>query len=409
MPPRQLAAQGAARPGDDLSEVPGEGAGASATPAPAGLADDLRALPNGEPILARPVGRAERLWRWCCRNPVFAGLSATVVLVLLAGTLVSGYFALEAGRRRQDAEDAAELADRQKRRADDKADEADKNARQANWRAYVSDMQRIGHEWEFGRVSRMRTLLDSHLPARAGGEDLRGMEWHFWDHLCRGEVCTFRGHDSGVAGVAFDPDGKRVVSVGVEIIEKHDPSLHIWEADTGKLIRSLPGETCVALSADGRWLAALSEKHDPPPEIALWDAITGRQTFTLKGHGASAIYALVFSPDNKLLASCGGDWTTRLWDVASGKEVRTLRGHTLRAALRRLPLRRRGVGQRQRRRHRPPLGRRLRPVQTGHFGRAVGRGLDGRLQSGRQVAGRRRRRAHFSRSGRPPPAANGSR
>ena len=308
-----------------LEKEPGKRYGSAA-----GLADDLERFRKNEPILARPVGRAERLWRWCYRNPVYAGLSATVVLVLLAGTLVSGYFALEAGRA-QDAEDAAELADRQKRRADDKADEADKNARQANWRAYVSDMQRIGHEWEFGRVSRMRTLLDSHLPARAGGEDLRGMEWHFWDHLCRGEVCTFRGHDSGVAGVAFDPDGKRVVSVGVEIIEKHDPSLHIWEADTGKLIRSLPGETCVALSADGRWLAALSEKHDPPPEIALWDAITGRQTFTLKGHGASAIYALVFSPDNKLLASCGGDWTTRLWDVASGKEVRTLRGHTLRA------------------------------------------------------------------------------
>jgi eukaryotic-like serine/threonine-protein kinase len=44
------------------------------------MADDLRRFLRGEPIRARPLGRLEKLWRWCRLNPVAAGLLVAVSL-----------------------------------------------------------------------------------------------------------------------------------------------------------------------------------------------------------------------------------------------------------------------------------------------------------------------------------------
>ncbi|HQR09416.1 MAG TPA: serine/threonine-protein kinase [Gemmatales bacterium] len=53
------------------------------------MREDLNRFLKNEPILARPVGRWERLSRWCRRNPIVAGLTGSIALLLLVIAVAS--------------------------------------------------------------------------------------------------------------------------------------------------------------------------------------------------------------------------------------------------------------------------------------------------------------------------------
>jgi WD40 repeat protein len=326
------------------------------------LSEDLRRFQNGEPIKARPVGQVERVWRWCGRNPVVAGLAASAALLLVAGTVMSSYFAIQANMRAQEI-----LLEKQ--RADEKADEATTNARQAEYNAaqaranlYVAHMNLAQQAWESRQVVRVLRFLDFYRQPQADQRDLRGWEWYYQERLCHDELRTFKG-DSPVASIAFSPDGTRLASAYLggtvkvwdtsngqvlQTLQRHIPKdqdtaqvafspegsrltlayrdgmVRVWDAANGQelgIVGRQKDSAWSVLSPDGRRLASVT--RDGTVDVS--DAVSGKELSTLRGHMRAALGA-AFSPDGRWLALVGDDGIVRLWDTTNGKERCQLKG-----------------------------------------------------------------------------------
>jgi WD40 repeat protein len=192
-------------------------------------------------------------------------------------------------------------------------------------------------ETENGRI--IRTLVGHNRPTDTAvsfdGKLVVTASWDktliVWDAQTGKELRTFTGHTGEVYPVAFDPKSRLVLSgdaTGTAIL---------WNADTGELLRKLQGHTktvqAVAFSRDGKTLATAAWDQT----IKLWNPATGEELATLKGHEAPVL-DISFSPDGMTLASVSGHWgegsgagassgEVILWDFARRQAIASLRGH----------------------------------------------------------------------------------
>ncbi len=91
----------------------------------------------------------------------------------------------------------------------------------------------------------------------------------------------------------------------------------------------------VSFSSDGRYLASAGGSEFTPQrnggttsgQIKIWDRQTGAERGELQGH-TNKVFAAVFSPDGRMLATGAADQAIRLWGIESMQEVRVLNGHT---------------------------------------------------------------------------------
>jgi WD40 repeat protein len=133
----------------------------------------------------------------------------------------------------------------------------------------------------------------------------------------------------GPALLAVMPGGRELVSLNTEG-HGRSGSLSFWELATGKPVRRFQvgggSMAQLAVTPDGRTLATLGVPDNPGvgPQVALWDAATGKRLATLPG--LDDALSLAFSPSGKSLAT-GGARAVRLWEVPTGKEIDPTTGH----------------------------------------------------------------------------------
>jgi tRNA A-37 threonylcarbamoyl transferase component Bud32 len=225
----------------------------------AAVADELERFTRGDPIEARPVGRAEQVLRWCRRYPTLAAVSCVLV-----GAIVGGSGAVFWQWRRAE-------------------------------RANVA----LGHAnvaMERANVSLTQTVAD--------------LKWGAIDDLLQ-QGQSSRALATVASIIRANPDDSNAAMFAMSVLEQRR-----FPVPAAPTIRHPGGaELAVArLSPDGQRIVTAS--FDGTARI--WDAATSLELVPPLKHDGQVNWA-EFSPDGRSLATCSDDKTARLWDVLTGK------------------------------------------------------------------------------------------
>ena len=126
---------------------------------------------------------------------------------------------------------------------------------------------------------------------------------------------VLKGHDDHVI-TCLQFSNNKIVS------GSDDNTLKVWNASTGRCLRTLVGHTGGVWSSQMEGNTIISGSTDR--SLKVWNAETGECVHTLYGH-TSTVRCMHLH--NNLVVSGSRDATLRMWDISSGECLHVLMGH----------------------------------------------------------------------------------
>jgi serine/threonine protein kinase/WD40 repeat protein len=290
------------------------------------LADDIRSFLDGKPIRARPVSRAERVVRWCRRNPLVASLMVAVGFVTILG------FGLVTWKWREAIErEEQETAAKNKETAAKNKEKVAKNeARRLSAdlllqkAAVTGDREGEGIKALFFIVQGIEQAMQADDAELEKSLRRQLAAWLHPVHRLHGYIPADRN-----TGMAVSPDGKQLwitcyMDVHAEDEKRKVSELSCWDLESLRRLYSATSKDFElkqpAISPDGRLGLVLAGSGLPGEGVTLCAMTNGAVRCQLL-HKPGRATAACFDPGSQYVLTGDSEGQIRLWSISTGKQI----------------------------------------------------------------------------------------